>query len=130
MNKIAISEHLKEFMPKHQLATLTSSEEFNEVLTRLEEIVAKMPQTYETEEIGTKDKIVYLHYFYGSFDWYIIEKDIYPGQHQAFGYAVLGDPDMAEWGYISLHELCYDLPYSIELDFHWTPRKFSQIKIC
>ena len=129
MNNSKISNSLKEFMPKNQQAIVNSSDEFQEVLTRLEEVISKMPKTYETENVDTKDKIVYLHYFYGCFDWYIIEKDINDGQHQAFGYAILGDPDCAEWGYISLHELCYDLNYSIELDFYWTPRKFSQINI-
>ena len=129
MNNSKISNSLKEFMPKNQQAIVNSSDEFQEILSRLEDIISKMPKTYETENVDTEDKIVYLHYFYGSFDWYIIEKDINEGQYQAFGYVNLGDPDCAEWGYVSLHELCYELHYPIELDFHWTPRKFSQINI-
>ena len=127
MNNSKISNSLKEFMPKNQQAIVNSSDEFQEILFRLEGIISKMPKTYETENVDTEDKIVYLHYFYGSFDWYIIEKDINDGQHQAFGYAILGDPDCAEWGYISLRELCHNLNNYIELDFNWTPIKFLQI---
>ena len=61
MNKITISQNLKEFMPKHQQAIVILSDEFKEVITRLEDIISKMPKTYETEDVDTKDKIVYLH---------------------------------------------------------------------
>ena len=129
MNNSKISNSLKEFMPANQQAIVNESNDFQEVLTRLEDIISKMPKTYETEDVETGNKIVYLHYFYGSCDWYIIEKDITEEQHQAFGYANLGDPDCAEWGYISLWELCHNLNNYIELDFYWTPRKFSQINV-
>jgi len=129
MKKSKISDSLKEFMPREQQAIVNNCSEYQEVISRLEDIISKMPKTYETENIETEDKIVYLHYFFGPFDWYIVEKDVNKGQHQAFGYAILGYPNDAEWGYISLYELCYDLNYHIELDFYWTPKKFSQINI-
>jgi hypothetical protein len=108
-----------------------------DVVSRLSDIIEKMPSTYETEEIETPDKIVHLHYFYGGSDWYIIEKDkgdseddktaglIVGEQYQSFGYAILGGNDEnAEWGYISIAELVKN---SVELDFHFEPVKFSEL---
>lgn len=68
----------------------------------LSSIIKRMPSSYETEDTDTPDKIVYLHYFLGGSDWYIIEKDkgnpeddkaadlSVGGQYQAFGYVILG----------------------------------------
>jgi len=62
----------------------------------------KIPKLYETEGVPLKDKLVHLHFFIGSSDWYACEfkDDIF------FGFAILNsDFDMAEWGYFSLDEL-------------------------
>lgn len=48
----------------------------------------------------------------------------------AFGYACLGDPQMAEWGYIALDELAvvYRPPLLIvERDLHWSPRPAGEV---
>ncbi len=63
----------------------------------------KIPQLYQTEDIPTQDKLVYLHFFIGESQWWILE---YDGDDTFFGYAVLnGDYQMAEFGYISFSEL-------------------------
>jgi hypothetical protein len=48
----------------------------------------------------------------------------------AFGYVCLGDPQMAEWGYIDLHELAevFRPPLIIvERDLHWMPRPAGEV---
>src|SRR3989442_851268 len=68
--------------------------------------------------------IVYLHYFNGSMDWYITEKDMEAGgQHQAFGLADFGDG--GELGYISIVELIRN---HVELDLYWTPCTLAHIR--
>jgi len=63
----------------------------------------QIPRLYDTEETPLADKLIYLHFFIGSCDWYITE---YDGEDIFFGYAMLGgDPVNAEWGYISFSEL-------------------------
>ncbi|MFC1692716.1 hypothetical protein ACFL1R_04340 [Candidatus Latescibacterota bacterium] len=35
----------------------------------------QIPRLYETENIPTEDKLIYLHFFIGSYDWFIAEYD-------------------------------------------------------
>lgn len=122
---------LRKWMPAGQIDALMSllrSEEREagiEILNSLSETIATMPKLYETEDTQTEDKIVYLHYFRGGSDFYIVEKDTEPVQHQAFGYSILnGDLINAEWGYISIVDLIQN---NIELDFHWQQRTFKEV---
>jgi hypothetical protein len=138
MQYLAKLNILKPFISPVQLEHLgkmyrtEEKEFFIELVNGLAERITNMPATYETEDIPTKEKIVYLHYFSGSSDWYIVEKDkgskddAVPGiQNQAFGYSILnGDKMNAEWGYISIEEL---RQMNVELDFYWDPKKFSDI---
>ena len=39
------------------------------------EQLAAIPRLYETEKIGSKNKIVHLHFFIGGCDWYVAEFD-------------------------------------------------------
>lgn len=97
-----------------------------DIVDTLGGIIQTMPHTYQTEDTKTNDKIVYLHYFKGGSDWYIVEKDKLPVQQQAFGYAILnGDDINAEWGYINIVELIQN---NVELDFYFTPVKFGELK--
>ena len=67
------------------------------------ERLARIPKLYETENVPVKDKLIYLHCFLGSCDWYIAE---YDGDDLFFGFAILNnDFEMAEWGYVSFNEL-------------------------
>lgn len=122
-----IPDIVKEFMPTIQQKAIVGSEEHWDTLSTLESIIKKMPSTYGTEDIEEDDKIVYLHYFYGGSDWYIVEKDSEMEQLQAFGYVVLnGDHEMAEWGYISIEEL--KRTNRVELDFYFEPTEFGELK--
>lgn len=91
-----------------------------------QQLLDTLPKLYETENVPTGDKTIYLHFFVGPCDWYIAE---YDGEDLFFGYANLGDPQMAEWGYISYTELREAIagPVQIEWDEHWTPKPFREI---
>ncbi len=123
-----IPEEVKRFMPVMQQKAIVGSEEHWDIIEQFKDIIKRLPKTYGTEKIPIDEKIVYLHYFYGQSDWYIVEKDmIEEEQQQAFGYAILND-DMqnAEWGYISIEEL--KSTNRVELDFYFTPIKFGELK--
>jgi hypothetical protein len=103
-------EILSGFISGEQLAALRyglrgeEKQFFFDKAMEMSQRIASMPKTYEQEGRGDQ-AIVYLHYFRGNMDWYIIEKDEgtaeEPGQHQAFGLADFGDG--GELGYISIH---------------------------
>lgn len=122
---------LKDFMSLRQLRVMVDGmrdeekEFFLAKAIELGERVKNMPEPYGQRE--EKDPIVYLHYFRGSTDFWITERDNVPGeqQFQAYGYANLGSDWDAEWGYISIQEL---IECNVELDWHWTPKPFSQCK--
>ena len=93
--------------------------------------LAKLPGLYETENTPLKDKLIYLHFFVGACDWYIVEFD---GTDLFFGFAILnGDLEMAEWGYISFKELkAIKVKNWLEIDCEteesWTVKKASEIE--
>ena len=89
-----------------------------------------LPPLYANDRTPTRDQIVVAHYFVGRCDWWVTEYD--PAECTAFGYACLGDPQCAEWGYTDLREL---EPISVqgglavvERDLHWAPRRFSEVQ--
>ena len=116
------------FIPYNQAKVIGSffrGEEGDFYRTKIVEyarLVSLMPHTYEQDGKGD-DAMAYLHYFSGSCDWYITEKDMEDEQNQAFGWADLGYG--GELGYISLVQLCGS---NVELDLHWTPRRLREIK--
>ena len=129
---IAIDNTLSQFINPQQLETLRDNlnadnceewEYFRDMLVSLAERIIAMPKTYEQDGKG-EDAIVYLHYFIGSSDWWIYEKDKEAEQHQAFGLVRLNSYD-PELGYISIVEL---LENNVELDLHWTPKTIGQIR--
>ena len=103
----------------------------------------RIPRIYETSQIPIEAKIIYVHFFCGSADWYPVE---YDGEDEFFGFVNLGDDDMAEWGYFSFAELkgiCVPgspiiesgagvllglLPLIVECDECWRPRPFGEIQ--
>ena len=95
-----------------------------------EKRLAKIPTLYETEEIPLKEKLVYLHFFLGSSDWYVME---YDQKDTFFGFVILNsDYQMAEWGYINFSELKAIkvngwLEIDCELEEHWKIRKAGEI---
>lgn len=76
--------------------------------------MARIPKLYETEKINLKEKQIYLHFFIGACDWYVVEFD---GKDMFWGYAILNnDFEMSEWGYFSLSELASININNIEID--------------
>jgi len=103
--------------------------------------LAKVPRLYETEDVPAKDKIIHMHFFLSSSDWFIAEFD---GEDTFFGFACLnGWTYCAEWGYISFNELKQlkvDAPVSIngqrmliplevDRDLYWMPRKAVDVSL-
>jgi len=111
------------------------------------DVLVAIPGLYGTEPVPTSDKVLHLHYFAGGCDWWIAEYD--PDTGDAFGYACLGDPELAEWGYSNLADL--EALYSpggitpvgagtpgrvqlrprllVERDLSWTPRTVSAAQL-
>ncbi len=96
-----------------------------EIIDRIYATWEQMPKTYETADQG-RETIAHLHFFVGSCDWWIVEKDAdtdHAGQVQAFGIADLG-LGYRELGYISIPEL---LANGAELDLHYRPKTIGEI---
>lgn len=108
-------------IPKHQLSVLRSNNfsEFEDAITRLNMVLARVPKLYGQDSV--KDKVIYLHYFYGNQDWYVTELDKSTGE--CFGYANLGYG--AELGYMSIPEFVAN--GKVELDFYFEPQVWSSI---
>ena len=93
--------------------------------------LSRIPKLYETEHIPLQEKLIHLHFFIGSCDWYIAEFD---GEGIFWGFAILNhDFQNAEWGYISLSELKSIkvggwLEIDCELEELWCVRKASEIE--
>jgi hypothetical protein len=96
-----------------------------------QETLRRIPKLYATEHIAPQEKIIHLHLFIGSCDWFIAETD---GEDLMFGFVILnGDYRNAEWGYISLAELKAISIHGIEIDndIYWTPCPAGEVRtIC
>ena len=87
------------------------------------------PAALRDRAVPLDEKIIHLHFFIGACDWYVAELD--DDKWEAFGYANLGDPQNAEWGYFSLPELeavVVGPGFVVERDLDWTPRPFSAVE--
>ena len=96
---------------------------FSDKLKEIAEVVTNMPVTFKNRGA---DPMAYIRYFAGEREWYITEKDISgdePGEdhYQAYGY-VRGWEN--EFGYISIPEL---RGLNVEMDFHFTPTRISEL---
>ena len=124
---------LYKFMPAGQrrilITQLRKSDEalgIAETVLRAEQRIADMPVTYQQD--GLEDQaVIHLHYFMGSVDAWITEKDMDGGVDQAFGLVNLmgTGPGDAELGYVSIRELVEN---GVELDLYWTPVTIAELK--
>jgi hypothetical protein len=88
-----------------------------------------IPLLRATEQVPLAEKIIHLHFFIGACDWYVAELD--DDTWEVFGYADLGDPQNAEWGYFSLPELeavVVASGFVVERDLDWAPQRFSAVE--
>jgi hypothetical protein len=91
-----------------------------------EEIKAKLPKLYSTEEIPLEEKILVCKFFTpdSSWTWYAVEfdgKDLFFGLVKGFE---------QEWGYFTLSELedvTGPMGLKIERDRYWEPTKFGEM---
>jgi len=87
-----------------------------------------MPRLYDSEDIDLEDKLMHMHFFLGSADWYAAE--YCPRDRQFFGYAVLNDLDNAEWGYFGLDQLAeirIDPGFEVDRDLYWKVQPFRDV---
>lgn len=95
--------------------------------TPSKEILETIPRLYETEHIPLYDKVIHLHFFIGSCDWYIAEFD---GEDLFWGFAILNNDYInAEWGYISFNELksINIRGFEIDCDLYWKVRRSCEV---
>jgi hypothetical protein len=94
-----------------------------EIVKKAWTIFDTMPKTYDSE--GVSDPVAHLHYFIGSWDWWITEKDMEDEQLQAFGFVRSNLCPEGEFGYISIPEIT---GVGAELDLYFTPVPISQVR--
>lgn len=90
--------------------------------------LARLPRLYETEGIAAEDKVIVMHFFFGSCDWYAAEFD---GVDTFLGFVILnGDLQCAEWGYFSLAELdeINFTGFQVDRDLYWQPCPAGRIE--
>ncbi len=126
---MAALNSVRQFLSRGQFKTIADAmkgEEgrfFIDKAKVLAQLIEGMAKTYEQDGKGD-DATAYLHYFKGSGDWYITEKDASgKGTEQAFGLADLGQG--GELGYISIDELVRN---NVELDLHFDPKSLAALK--
>jgi type I restriction-modification system DNA methylase subunit len=125
--EITVSDYqiLRKLVNRSQYAVMRGSDEYNGDVARLMNIVNTMPKDRQSESVKANDKLIYLHYFYGSSDYYVAELDKDGDEYFVFGFAILnGDMINAEWGSSYVSELT---EAGMELDLHWRIRTFGEI---
>ncbi len=92
-----------------------------------QEILKQLPAIYDTTKKDPNDVKVITKFFFpaGAASWYVTEYD--PIEKLFFGFANLGDDEMAELGYFSLEELegirHPKIPgLRVERDKFWNPK--------
>ena len=95
--------------------------------TPSKEELEQIPKLYVHQEVPPEDKMVVGHFFIGGCDWWVTEFD---GEDLFYGFACLGDPLNAEWGYTSLDELAKINVRGIEVDrnLYWSPKRFAEME--
>jgi hypothetical protein len=121
---------IKDFFNPSELKVVQANvSEYSDSIINLYKYIKDIPELDATD--GDAEKMVYLHYFSSSSDWYVIELgkgDIFDDdnemQKEAFGYAILnGDMQNAEYGYMNIDEI---KEYA-ELDLYFTPQNINDI---
>lgn len=106
----------------------------------------KIPKLYETESIPTPYKQIYVHYFIGSLDWYILEYS--PETGEAFCLRCTADQEgygpgrKGRLGYVDLRELAtrtitgtietqlgkIKIEQPVERDLYWKEKTVHDMK--
>lgn len=121
---------LQDFCSRSQLSALRrlvrgeEREHFQALIIQQASLISSMA-SLTSGPVMTMNPLIALHYFKGSMDWYIAERDSSNEQLQAFGLANLFR-DGGEWGYIPIKEL---IENDVELDLYWTVRPISEVNV-
>jgi len=130
MTEAQVNHLLKIIVPRDQLAAIeeicrsaepAEAQDYAARLVDCCERYANAPAIYETDGKPDTEKMVVLHYFCPSGDWYILEVD--HRSDECFGLACLFADEL---GYISLGEL--RTTATVELDLHWSPKSLAEVK--
>lgn len=116
-NEPIIGESQQEAL--HEALNGEEAEHFVTLINQIAETIDKIPKLHATAGEKSKDITVQLHYFRGSWDWYVTEYE--PAKQLAFGIVRGFEPEL---GYISLKELT---ARGVELDLHWNPAPLASI---
>lgn len=97
--------------------------------TPTRQTLSKIPRLYKTEKTPLEEKLIHLHFFILGSDWYVVE---YDGDDLFWGFVILnGDPQNAEWGYISFTEMkeikISSVGIEIDCEVNWKVRKAIEI---
>lgn len=77
-------------------------------------LLRQIPKLCATEATPAREKVIWLHFFFGDCDWYVAE---YDGDDLFFGFAVLNDDTPnSEWGYFTMSELQDINVFGFEID--------------
>ena len=124
---------LREFIGNRQLKTIADiildgeeGDYYIEKLNEIQKTIEAMPGVYQSED--SYERKAFLHYFMGSCDWYIFEKDTVENepQLQAFGFACInGDRENAELGYVCIEDVINHA--HAEIDLHYEPETMREI---
>jgi hypothetical protein len=95
-----------------------------------EKELKKIPAFYSNEKTPPEETMIHMHFFIGGCDWYCSE---YSSEEQMFfAFAILNSDLMnAEWGYVSMRELCEIKVggfLEVDRDLHFKPTKTKDIK--
>jgi hypothetical protein len=122
---------LQKVLPLNQIKFLSQLDkegelEYEPILDRLDKEIENIPSKAIENDLA----IIAAHYFLHGSDWYVLE--YHPKNNEFFGFVVLqGDYQNAELGYFSFSELDQfnKWPNLINLDFYWTPKTLSKLKV-
>lgn len=93
-----------------------------------EERLEKIPGLYAAHDIHFLYRMIYLHFFLNSFDWYVAEFD---RDDTFFGFVRSNDPDSDEWCQFSFRELkalnINGVEVDCELEDAWEPQRWQDI---
>jgi hypothetical protein len=116
------SQLFRYFTPFPQLEVVESSNEFVDIVEKVEKQLRAIPLIDDKDETPIFDLPVYGHYFYGGDDYWILDKT---NENDLFGYGILGDPRMGESGWLPLQDIRKSPRWN--LDFHWDVKPLGEV---
>ena len=94
-------------------------------------MLEKLPKSNEIDGVTIEEIKIHMHFFVDSCDWYIASSDKTGDDYILFGFACLGDKELAEWGTVYLSELIEPKVKFLEVDreIHFKPTRAKEIPL-